>query len=334
VGEKDKGSDYMTVARLIYPQLDPANIQDKVLPSAAELLAQGRATTLGAGAAAVPTASINSFFLRFVGSLVSEDAAGVMDFFDGSVYMSDESSEVTRADLRTALDNFLESTPLKGTQPSAMYDLESIVVASVPEAMQTAWGETYTLNVKATPGTLGIEGDKQQFFIHRVSGGWYIFAVGLTPPPLTWSPQKPEAPAAATPVALSQPDASKGVTDAYTAFMSDLLKKDADGALGYTSESIRFLRSRQTVTKDELKTTLLGYFDNPDFGSQTLSDVVDLDSAFVQTEASPVEGVSGKVYVLNVKAKADLSAGIPFWSTYQKYYFVQEGSEWLIFALL
>lgn len=133
---------------------------------------------------------------------------------------------------------------------------------------------------------------------------------------------------------LSVSDASKQITDAYTAFMSDILKKDADGALGYTSDNVRFLRLRQTVTKDELKTTLQGYFDKPDFGSPTLSDVVDLDSAFVQPAESPVEGVTGSVYVLNIKAKADLSADIPFWSSYQKYYFVQEGAQWLVFALL
>jgi len=47
-----------------------------------------------------------------------------------------------------------------------------------------------------------------------------------------------------------------------------------------------------------------------------------------------VDGVSGAVYELNVKSKQDMSDSIPFWSSYQKYYFVQDGSNWLIFAIL
>jgi hypothetical protein len=55
VGKTEKGSEYMAAAKAIYPQLDPEAIQDISLPSAAELLAQGRTTTIGAGAAAIPS---------------------------------------------------------------------------------------------------------------------------------------------------------------------------------------------------------------------------------------------------------------------------------------
>jgi len=47
-----------------------------------------------------------------------------------------------------------------------------------------------------------------------------------------------------------------------------------------------------------------------------------------------VDGISGPVYVLNVKSKMDLSASIPYWSTYQKYYLVQEDDAWKVFAIL
>jgi hypothetical protein len=109
---------------------------------------------------------------------------------------------------------------------------------------------------------------------------------------------------------------------------------DAEGTLGYMSTSIRFLRLRQTVTSDELKTTLQGYFDNADFGAVTIADVLDMESIFVEPASSPVDGVSGPVYLLNVKAKADLTASIPFWSMYQKYYFARDGADWRIFAIL
>jgi hypothetical protein len=94
------------------------------------------------------------------------------------------------------------------------------------------------------------------------------------------------------------------------------------------------LRLRQTVTKDELKTTLLGYFDNASFVSSPLEQVMDQDSIFVQPATSPVDGMAGSVYELNARSKTDLSSTIPFWSDYQKYYFVQDGSSWLIFAIL
>ena len=116
--------------------------------------------------------------------------------------------------------------------------------------------------------------------------------------------------------------------------MGALLMKDADGALAHMSDNIRFLRLRQTVTKAELKTTLEGLFEKPGFGESPVSDVLDMDSVFVQPSPSPVEGVTGTVYVLNVKAKADMSSSIPFWSSYQQYFFLEEGGGWSIFAIL
>ncbi|MFI5369784.1 MAG: hypothetical protein ACHQ1F_12315, partial [Spirochaetia bacterium] len=112
------------------------------------------------------------------------------------------------------------------------------------------------------------------------------------------------------------------------------LKKDAEGALTHMSPSIHFLRMRQSVTRDELRTTLQGYFDTADFKNAAASDVLNLDSVFVEPSESPVEGVTGDVYMLNVQSRIDLSAGIPFWSSYQRYYFIQEAGNWVIFAIL
>ena len=47
-----------------------------------------------------------------------------------------------------------------------------------------------------------------------------------------------------------------------------------------------------------------------------------------------MDTVEGTVYELNVQSKEDLSSTIPFWSAYQKYYFVEEGTNWVIFAIL
>lgn len=337
IGQPEVGGSFMAMAKQIYPELDPAAITDQALPSAAALLAQGRTTEIGAGAAGIPTGAVNSFFLRFLGALLDEDSAGIAGFLDGSVYLTRLPAEVTRADAEAAMADFFKDSPLKDLQPSRVYNLDSIVVARAPQAMQAAWGETYTLTVNAVVDYsqyVSFWDMTQQFFIRRVSGNWYLFGYGPTPPPLTWTPQKAQAVAQQAPAAPPEADVSSSIAQAFTSCMSALLKKDAAGALAYMSQSIHFLRMRQSVTKDELRTTLQGYFDTADFKNAAASDVVDLDSVFVEPSASPVDGVTGNVYMLNVQSRLDLSAGIPFWSSYQRYYFVQEEGNWVIFAIL
>jgi hypothetical protein len=337
VGKAEKGTEYMTIAKSIYPQLDPAAIQDLSMPSAAELLAQGRTKTIGGGADAVPSGSLNSFFLRFVSSLADKDAASAAGFLDGSIYITKIPAEVTRADAESELAGFFKEAPLSGLEPSSVYDLNTAVIAAAPPAMRKAWGETYTYTVTAKidySQYVSFWDMKQQFFIHRVGSDWYILAEGQKSPPLTWSPQKGGAVESQPPAAAMDADARKAISDAFEACMNAILEKDADGALAHMSDNIRFMRLRQSVSKDELKTTLQGYFENADFTESPLADVMDLDSVFVQPAASPVDGVTGAVYVLNVRSKVDMSSSIPFWSTYQKYYFVEEGANWMIFAIL
>jgi len=337
VGKVEKGSEYMSLAKAIYPQLDPAAIQDVTMPSAAELLAQGRAPTIGAGAGAVPSGALNSFFLRFISSLAEKDAGAASGFLDGSIYVTKIPVEVTRADAEAELAGFFKETPLTGLEPSSVYDLNTAVIARAPQPMQQAWGETYTYSVSAKADYsqyVSFWDMKQQYFIHKVDADWFILGVGQAPPPLTWAPQKAGAVESPAPAAATDSDTRKSIADAFAACMGALLTKDADGALERMSDNIRFMRLRQTVTKNELKTTLQGYFEKAGFGEAPLADVMDLDSVFVQPAPSPVEGVTGTVYELNVKAKMDMSSSIPFWSTYQKYFFVEEGSSWLIFAIL
>jgi hypothetical protein len=336
VGKTDLGREYQALAKVIDPQMDPASIQDLSMPSAAELLAQGRTTTIGAGAGAVPSGTLNSFFLRFVSALAERDAAAAAGFLDGSVYFSKIPAEVTRADAEAQLSAFFKEQPT-GTEPSSLYDLGTAVIARASPAQQNAWGETYTYSITASvdySAGLDFWEPKQQFFIHKTGPDWFILAEGQSAPPLTWSPQKAEAMASQPPAAASEADARAAITKAFNDCMGAILKKDSDGALAHMADSISFLRLRQTVTKVELKTSLEGYFEKPGFGEAQLSDIMDQDSLFVQPAESPVDGVTGAVYELNVKAKADMTDTIPFWSTYQKYYFVQEGADWMIFAIL
>ena len=84
----------------------------------------------------------------------------------------------------------------------------------------------------------------------------------------------------------------------------------------------------QLVRREELRTSLLGYYENPGFKEATPEDALDMDSLFIETADSPVEGVSGTVLVLNVKARQDMSSSLPIWSMYQTYYFAKEGNAW------
>jgi hypothetical protein len=337
VGKVEKGREYEAAAKVIYPQLDPAAITDVSQASAAELLAQGRATPIGGGAAAVPTGALNSFFLRFVSSLVEDDADGAAAFLDGSLYVTKDSAELTREEARDKLAAFFAANPLKGTEPSALYDLESIVISREGPAMTKAWGESYTLSVAAgkdLSSASELWDMKQQFFIHRAEGAWHIFAYGQNPPPLTWAPQS-SGPAAEKPPAVPVEVAeTKAVTDAWNGFLAALLGKDAVAATDRMTDPVRFLRLGQDVTRVELRTSMQGWFENPNFPSAGPAEVVDTDSIFVEPAASPVAAVPGTVYVLNVKATADLSSSIPIWGTWQRYYFTKDGDEWKIFALI
>jgi hypothetical protein len=175
---------------------------------------------------------------------------------------------------------------------------------------------------------------RQQFFVHRVAGDWYVFAVGQKAPPLTWKPRSAAAESAAAPAGATEAEASKAITDAFSACMGALLKKDAEGALTYVAQEIRFLRLRQSVTVAELKTSLQGSLESADISTSGLGDALDMDSVFIERAESPVSGVTGDVYSLSVQSKADLSKAIPFWSAFQRYYFVDDGGTWKVFAIL
>ena len=337
IGKTDKGNEYMAVARRIYPPLDPSRISDQSLPSAAELLSQGKAAPIGPETDTLPTGAVSSFFLRFAGALASRDADGAAGFLDGSVYLSKLPREVTREEARAALEDFFTSAPAERATPSSLYDIDSIVVARPSGATPAAWGETCTLSVTARADysqSVSFWDMEQRFYLHRASGAWSIFAFGDSPPPRDWVPREAAAASAAPPAAEPEVDQAREISGVFHGFMAALLGKDADTAVQGVSENVRFLRVRQTITREELRTSLLGYYENPGFKEATPEDALDLDSVFVEAADSPVDGVSGPVYVLNVKARQDLTSSLPIWSTYQTYYFAKDGSDWKIFAIL
>ncbi len=333
VGKTDLGRGCQELAKQIYPQLEPSKIQDEKLPSAEELLAQGMAKRIGApqtGTEGLP----RSFFLRFMGAFLEEDAAQVAAFLDGSVYLSAQNREIARAEAATALEELFSNISLAGVEPSALYDLDSVVIVKAPDAALEKWGDAYILRVNAKmdfSSQVDFWEMNQQYFVHRVDGVWYIMSIGQESPPLSWEPKSAPAEPAAAPAAAKAPD--KEIMDAFEGCISAFLKKNLDSTLSFISDTLTMVRMRQTVSREELKMTFQGYFENMDFGDSEYSDAIDGDSIFVEPTKDFMEEGRGPVYALNVKAKDDLSDKIPFWTTYQRYYFREESGEWKVFAV-
>ena len=197
----------------------------------------------------------------------------------------------------------------------------------------------YTLSVDAAAdysSELDFWEAKQQLFVHCVAGDWYVFAVGQKAPPLTWKPKRAAGSRVRPPAAgAAEAEASKGVADAFSACMGALLKKDADGALAFMAQEIRFLRLRQSVTAAELKTSLQGSLENSaDIGSSQLGEVLDMDSVFIERDRKPRllgqrHGLSLSVSQRWISPRQSLSG-----RTLQRYYFIDEGGKWKIFAIL
>jgi hypothetical protein len=295
---------------------------------------------IGASAEEVPIQALDSFFLRFVSALLDENSAEAARFLDGSVYLSSVPSDLSRAQAQAQLDLLFREVSMEGLTHSALYNLDTIMTTKAPQALQDKLGEAYVLRVDAKADFSKIVSfweKKQQFFIRKLPSGWYIFAIGSSSPPLAWSPAALTALQTETPVeapaALSDSKTSKAIVDAFRGCLSAFLKKNADGAIAFMAREVVLQRLGQTVTKDELRTTFLGYFETLDFGSTEFSDVYDVDSIFVEASASPVSTLSGAVYLLNVQAKKDLSASVLIWTAYQKWYFVQDAGDWKIFAI-
>ena len=128
------------------------------------------------------------------------------------------------------------------------------------------------------------------------------------------------------------PPPDQEIEDSFLACVTAFLQKDLSGTLAYIYKDLRILRVRQTVTGDELAATFQGWFDSADFQNAQVPDVIDESSMFVAPSMEFAGEVPGPVYTLNVKARHDMSNVIPFWTTYQRYYFVNDGG-WKIFAV-
>jgi hypothetical protein len=339
VGKADLGKGLEDLAYRIFPALEPSQIQDQALPSAEYLLAQGMAGRITAPETAATTEKANqlprSFFLRYLGAILDGDAALVSSFFEGTVYVDSLGAEISQQEIRDAFEAFFTETPLKGVEPSSVYDLDSIVIVDAPASMRSSWGTTSILRVTAKmdfSAQLVIWEKDQQVFAHKVGDTWRIFAIGQNPPALTWRPaaasavqEKPEEPAA-----KPAPDMVK---EAFTACVSAFLEKNLDGTLAYMAQEVNVIRMHQSVTRDEIRTTFEGYLDSTNIGGMRFEEAVDASSIFVEPSKDFAGQIDTDVYALNVRAKVDLSDTVPFWTTYQRYYFVQEDGAWKIFAV-
>ncbi len=190
VGNAAKAKSFMSVARLLDPQLNPDAIVAGKLPSAAELLARSSAKYLVPPRAAVDyTESVRSFFLRLDGPLVDRDTDRVLEFFSGTVFFGVDGVERSREDIRAAFDGLFDGAAEQRVSLANIYDLASISIAE--SAAPVSWGPTYSLDVQARAdlsADIPFWTERQRFWVSRESGGWRILAVGESAPPAGWEP--------------------------------------------------------------------------------------------------------------------------------------------------
>ena len=336
VGKTDKGAEYVALAFHIWPDLDTGAIVDIALPSAAELLAGGGTRLIAAPADEQAAArTLRSYFLRSVAALLDEDAPGAAAFLDGSVYLVATGTEVSRPDAERQLASLFDAVSLGGLGPSDVYDLNTLVTTKAPAALSAAWGDTWILRVSAKAdfsAYLPFWEKQQQFYVRADASERLIAAIGQGAPPAGWRPATPAAVPAAVPAA-GLAETKLAVRDAWTGCLEAFLSKNADAAATFLADTVRLVRMQQTVTRDELKASFTGTFESSDFGGITLADLVDTDTIFVERSADFPDETGGPVYLLTAKTRRDLSDTIPFWTTWQGYYFRATGGAWRMFAI-
>jgi hypothetical protein len=337
VGKTAKGAEYVEMAFHIWPDLDTSSISDAVaLPSAAELLAQGSTQLIAAPTDERAAArTLSSFFLRFVAALLDEDAPTAAGFLDGSVYLIRTGSEVSHPDAEEQLAALFESVSLTGLGPSDVYDLDTLVTAKAPASLSAAWGDTWIVRVNAKAdfsAYLPFWEKQQQFYVRSDASQRYIAAIGQGVPPAAWRPAE-AAPAAVTAPEAGAAEDAQAVRQAWEGCLEAFLSKNADVAVTFMDDEVQLLRMRQTVSRGELEASFNGTFESTDFGGLALGDLVDPDTVFVQRTSDYESEVDGPVYLLGARARMDLSDTIPFWTTWQAYYFRSVDGDWKIFAI-
>ncbi|GEM_PF-1565219 len=341
VGKTKKGREFMQMAYNINPALDPSKIKQRSLPSAEQLIAKySFKVELPVRKPAVEEL-LKSKFLRLIGNLIAEDTSGILELLDGSVYISSLDISATIEDARKALNTLFANISLLGLPPSKVYDVNSLRITKAGPYISANWGETYILEIDSLmdfSNYISFWTKHQKYYFHRVNKNWVIYCIGKNPPPSYWKPIKKTAFKAseASMAITAQPsdyEIKSKIEKNFISCVNAFLKKDIDGALAFLDDTISIMRLQTVITKADLKNSFLGYFENTDFGSTTIDDLIYRDSIFVEKTDKFAGKVAAPVYLLNVKTNIDLSNKIPFWTSYQEYYFRKSNGNWKIFAI-
>ncbi len=244
-------------------------------------------------------------------------------------------TEISRTDAQDQLADLFAGVSLEGLGPSDVYNLDTLVTSRAPASLSAAWGDTWILRVTAQADFstyLPFWEVQQQFYVRADAAERFIAAIGQGAPPAAWQPAQP-APVVAPVLKASDGENAEAVRSAWEGCLEAFLAKNADAAVTFVDDEVRLLRMQQTVTRDELKASFLGSSESTDFGGLALADLVDADTVFVQRTSDYESEVGGPVYLLGAKARMDLSDTIPFWTTWQAYYFHPVDGAWKVFAI-
>jgi hypothetical protein len=338
-GQAQKGKEFKEMAFNIDPQLNPAQIQQQTLPSAAALILEGKArlAEVPPERAEAIRAVLSSRFLRLASAFLSKDTAGMLSLMDGSLYLADLNAELTQAQIASQLDAFFASTDLGGLAPSDIFELSSLTVMQVPAAQTGRWGEVYALRIRSKKDfskQIAFWTQQQQYLYRRVGNQWLLFSVGQKLPPSTWTPKPvPTKVAGARMSPALAVDPTPTIEAAFLACINDFLRKDVTKATQYFANEVLIIRLDATLTRQEIADTFEGYFESSDFTGLTAKDILYPDSVYVVRTDRFSDMVTGPEYLLGARSRLELSQQVEFWTRFSDFYFTQENGAWRIFAI-
>jgi hypothetical protein len=105
------------------------------------------------------------------------------------------------------------------------------------------------------------------------------------------------------------------ILDSITAFIN----KDTEETLSYFNDSLRVVPYNETITKQELRETILGYYEEFD-----LSGIGSITVTLDIVEAGDEDFISGRGYKAYVEFPQHIVQQLPLWPEFTGYYVIYD----------
>jgi hypothetical protein len=304
VGKTEKGNDFIRMAKRIYPQLDPEKIDAKRILRKPEVEVRGEWTPKYE---AIPqgVAARNGVYFRFSKFLLgfyTENTSLIREILDDTIYTPSTVTGISRNRAIDYLNTFFENYPVAETPPDTMFDLQSIEADPVSRSVwqaRVSFSEEDPFNLTAY-----LEPNRQtQNFYFQIDGGkWSLFAAGFQPDEMQH-------------IITPKKTIKNMILDSITAFIN----KDTEETLSYFNDSLRVVPYNETITKQELRETILGYYEEFD-----LSGIGSITVTLDIVEAGDEDFISGRGYKAYVEFPQHIVQQLPLWPEFTGYYVIYD----------